>query len=116
MAQKPETRLQRKIRDELEREIGGFWFKSAGGPFQRRGLPDLIGCVNGLFIGLEVKRPGDRRGPTALQSETGQRITDNGGCFAVVNSAEAALKVVRQCLKSSKPNRGHRRRKRLRLR
>ncbi len=28
-----------------------------GGPFQRSGLPDIIGVYEGLFVGIELKNP-----------------------------------------------------------
>jgi Holliday junction resolvase len=53
-----ESYLCRKIRLALEREFPkSYWVKIAAGPFQTTGLPDLVGCVEGYFIGIEVKLP-----------------------------------------------------------
>jgi len=52
-----EKDIVRKIKTMLERDFGGFWFKSHGGSFQRVGLPDLIGSVDGKFVAMEVKKP-----------------------------------------------------------
>ena len=62
----PESRLQSKIRKALEDKVGGFWFKMHGSLFQMVGLPDLIGCVEGLFFGLEVKTDKGRPSKTQL--------------------------------------------------
>ena len=43
----------------------------------RSGTPDLLICVSGLFIGLEVKQPGKHRTP--LQTEHAHRIEKAGG-------------------------------------
>lgn len=96
MATKPESRLQRKIRKELEKEVGGWWVKIHGGPFQAAGIPDLIGCVEGLFFALEVKTPEDTRGASEIQKATMKKIRHKGkGVTCVVESPEEAIEVVR---------------------
>jgi len=75
----------------------GVWcFKVAGGPMQQRGVPDIICCVNGAFVALEVKRPGLGR-LTDLQALTIERIRESGGVAEVVTSVEdvaALLEVI----------------------
>lgn len=61
---KPETLIVEKIMLRLQAE-GGFWIKIHGGPFQLAGIPDILGCYKGRFIGIEVKCPGEV--PTTLQ-------------------------------------------------
>jgi hypothetical protein len=91
---KPETRLQARIRLALIAEIGGWWVKIHGSPFQHGGLPDLLGCVNGLFFGLEVKMPGEKLEP--LQELCLEEIRTKGRGYATrVTSVEEALKFVR---------------------
>ena len=105
MTTKPESRLQRKIHQTLEKEIGGFWFKVHGGPFQRSGLPDLIGSVDGLFFGLEVKCP-DGDEPTPLQKKTLKQIKEKGkGIAVVVTSPQEALDIVQSVRQLSKRGR-----------
>ena len=55
---------------------------------QAAGMPDIIGCYNGRFFGLEVKRPG--RDATLLQAHTIQRIILSGGISGVIHSVEEA--------------------------
>lgn len=83
---KPESRLQRQIRQLLEERLGGFWFKVHGGPFQVGGLPDLIGCVQGVMIGIEVKLPGEH--PTARQEWTMNKLREAGAIIMVAHSVE----------------------------
>ena len=50
------------------------------------GTPDVIACVNGRFVGIEVKD--DVNGSytlTAAQKVRGKRILDAGGLFIVVD-------------------------------
>lgn len=103
MAKQPESRLQKKIQDRLRREVGGWWFKQHGGPFTPAGIPDLIGCVEGLFFALEVKLPRKSSKPSAIQLETIRDIVIKGGGVAtIVRSEEEALDVVTAALARAK--------------
>ncbi len=94
MAQQAESRLQRKIRKALESVYpGSFWFKVHGGPFQKAGLPDLIGCVQGQFVALEIKQPGKH--PTVLQQRIILRILAADGAATSVTSIDEAIQYVK---------------------
>ena len=95
LAKKPESRLQLRIRHDLEAAVGGKWFKVHGGPFMDAGISDLIGCVDGLYFAFEVNRPETSDDATDLQLEFGEEVTQAGGCFAVVTSSEQAIALVR---------------------
>lgn len=89
-----------RIRRALEREFGGWWFKVWGGPFQQAGIPDIIGCVNGMFFALEVKMPKGR--VSEIQTHTIEAINiKGGGCAVVVRSPEEALRSVKDCLEQA---------------
>jgi hypothetical protein len=106
MAKKPETRLQRKIRTDLTKEVGGWWVKIHGGPYQAAGIPDLVGCVEGLFFALEVKRPDDTKGASPIQLRTMKKIRTKGqGIACIVESPEEAIEVVRTALRKTKARR-----------
>lgn len=101
MTKKPESRLQLKIRKALEAEVGGWWVKIHGGPFQAAGIPDLVGCVKGLFFALEVKRPGEGK-ISPIQKVTIKKIIRKGqGVACVVESPEEAIEVVRSTLRKA---------------
>lgn len=90
----PESRLQKKIREALEAEFpDSWWVKIHGGPFQRSGIPDLLGCVDGLFFGFEVKRPGEEA--TALQANTIVKLNLAKATACVVRTPEEAVNAVR---------------------
>lgn len=75
------------------RELRGIWLvKTHGGQMQSAGLPDILGCYQGRFFGLEVKRPGAKT--TLLQELVLQRIAKAGGVAHVVHSAEEALNIL----------------------
>lgn len=95
----PETRLQQKIQKRLNATVGGWWFKVWGGPFQVAGVPDLIGCVEGMFFALEVKLPKSSSKPSLIQLEVIRDIVWKGGGVAtIVRSEDEAEEVVRRAL------------------
>ena len=93
-----ESRLVKAIKEALEREFGGFWFKVHGGAFQVTGIPDLLGCVQGHFCGLEVKLPGKEETLTDRQKHVIKLIVKAGGTAAMVTSKEEAVEVIRGSL------------------
>lgn len=94
MGSQPESALVKDIRVSLRHRYGGLWIKTHGGPYAQQGVPDLIGCVDGLFIGLEVKMPGKEDTLTPLQKETLLQINVEGGHAKMVTSVDEALEVV----------------------
>jgi len=87
---KPETKLVEKIIDRMKAE-GGFWVKIHGGPMQQTGIPDIVGCYKGKFIGIEVKIPGNK--PSALQTVVLKELEEAGAKCGVAYSVEEALKI-----------------------
>lgn len=75
--------------------IGGWWLNFHGGdPFMPRGLPDIIGCLNGRFIAFEVKRPGEA--PRTIQGKMLRTLSKAGALTATVYNVEdvkAKLKI-----------------------
>lgn len=66
--------------------------KIHGGPYQSAGIPDIIGCIGGRFVALEVKVPGNKA--TRLQELVISRIRVAGGIAGVVTSVEEAMRVL----------------------
>lgn len=100
MGRKPETGLVHNIRDMLETSFPGFYFKTHGGPFQRAGLPDIIGLHRGRFIGIEVKIPGEENSLSKLQDKTLALIRTFGGVGFMTTSVEDTKKQLRKEMKS----------------
>ena len=89
----PEARLSRKIMDALRAE-GHFCFKVHGSEFMMAGLPDIIVCAQGQFIGLETKLPKTRNNVSPRQQYVHELIEIAGGKAQVVCSVDEALKVI----------------------
>jgi len=56
-----------------------YVFKTHGSIFQAVGLPDLVGCIHGRFIGIEVKVPGKEDTLTLKQEQVIMKINRAGG-------------------------------------
>jgi hypothetical protein len=79
-----EASITKAIMKRLKKEPNSWWFKVHGGPSQKAGIPDIIGCWRGLFIAIEVKAPGGtlRR----LQAYRIGQIMKAGGVASMVYS------------------------------
>jgi hypothetical protein len=69
-----------------------FCWKEHGGMYGTTGLPDIICCVNGRFVGLEVKQPSGKL--TRLQENTIAKINAAGGLAVKVTSVAEVKAVV----------------------
>lgn len=78
-----ESNLQRSIQKVIE-EYGGYCVKYHGNAFSVAGTPDLLCCIGGKFVGIEVKVAGESA--TRLQLQRGEEIKKAGGLFYVVHS------------------------------
>lgn len=87
------------IRRMLETKYPGFYFKSHGGPYQIAGLPDLVGCHKGIFIGIEVKQPGKEDTLKPVQKLRIRQIRNAGGIAFMATTAEQADLLMRKELK-----------------
>jgi hypothetical protein len=94
----PEARIVKRIRAYLE-GLGAWVFNVHGGdnPFQEVGVPDLLSCLQGRFIGLEVKQPGEE--PSARQKVVLRRIEEAGGIAAVVTSVEEVERLLQRTIR-----------------
>jgi Holliday junction resolvase len=87
--------------DELRRS-GYFCFKVHGSEYMMAGLPDIIVCADGLFIGLETKMPAKRENTSSRQEYVHGLIRQANGIAEVVCSPTEALVVVHRTLKQHK--------------
>lgn len=76
------------------RARGIFCFKVHGGPTMMAGLPDIIACVEGAFVGFETKMPSKRNNTSARQDYVHEAIRQSGGGAFVICSAREALQIV----------------------
>jgi Holliday junction resolvase len=77
-----EGKVKRKAIAELQK-LGMYIFFPATGGFGRSGIPDIVCCYKGKFIGIECKAHGNK--PTALQQSNLEEIVNNGGIAIVID-------------------------------
>ncbi len=82
-----EKRIENSIKGYLD-SLGAYFIKNHGSIYSRAGTPDITGCLNGRFIGIEVKQPGGR--VSALQAAHIELIKKAGGVAFVAYSLEEA--------------------------
>lgn len=93
----PEAKLSREIMKTL-RLKGYFVFKVHGSEYMMAGLPDIIVCAEGKFVGLETKMPSQRYNTSVQQRLVHEKIRDAGGHCYVVCSSREALRLVEELL------------------
>ena len=84
----PEGKVKEKAKRILD-AIGAYYFMPATGGYGRSGIPDIVGCLNGVFFAVECKANGGR--PTALQLREIDRINVAGGFAIVVDEDNVSL-------------------------
>ena len=83
MAKTPEGEIKDQVRKVLD-EMGAYYFFPAANGYGRTGIPDVIACYKGHFIGIECKA-GSKQ-PTALQQRELDNIEKAEGTGILVNA------------------------------
>ncbi len=60
-----------------------YYFFPIAGAYTSVGVPDIVACVRGRFVGIECKAGNNR--PTEIQLRNLEAIRDNNGIALVVN-------------------------------
>ena len=82
MAMTPEKKVKQKVA-KLLKEAGAYYFFPATGGYGRSGVPDIVGCLEGNFFGIECKA--GKNTTTALQELELEKIRKSGGRAIVIN-------------------------------
>lgn len=76
-----EKQFEKQIKDYLKSK--GIWYvKTWSNGIQRSGIPDIIACINGFFVGIEVKAVGGE--PSKLQIHEIKEIRKSNGIAVVL--------------------------------
>ena len=77
-----EKNFENKVKDFLKAQ--GCWVLKywGGGQFTKAGIPDLLVCCNGYFLGIELKAPNGH--PSDLQLWNIEKIKEAGGIALVL--------------------------------
>jgi Holliday junction resolvase len=80
----PEAKIKKKVTALLKARDLYFFFPATHG-YGSSGVPDIVACCKGRFVGIEVKANAKKNPPTALQRDNLARIEANGGVAVVVD-------------------------------
>ena len=97
----PEGRVKAKIKDYL-RSIGAYFFMPVQTGYGASTL-DILCCINGWFVGIEVKRPGEV--PTRRQKICMMEIDQADGIAFYATSVDQVKEALRDVLREPRLNR-----------
>jgi hypothetical protein len=81
MAKQPETLFKEKVQRHIK-DLPNTWFEKIQ-QVSIRGTPDMLGCVNGHFVALELKTNTGKQ--SKLQTYTLSKIIKAGGYAIELN-------------------------------
>lgn len=91
----PEAKVKKVVVQQLK-DIGAYYFYPVTGGYGRSGVPDIVGCYQGLFFGIECKAGKNK--PTPLQEKNLKEISEAGGLALVIN--EENMRMTRELLET----------------
>lgn len=83
----PEAKVKKKVVDVIKKN-GAYYFFPATGGYGRSGVPDIVCCHRGVFVGIECKAGNNK--PTPLQEAEMAKIRKAQGFTLVVNEDSIA--------------------------
>jgi hypothetical protein len=101
-----EKDIQNSICDYLELKHHFFWRQNTSPTLQRfgdkavfrrmskyskKGVPDILCIYNGIFYGIEVKRPGGKQSEDQIKFE--KESTAKGAIYSLVTSIDDVMKI-----------------------
>lgn len=85
-----EKKIENSIKKYLT-ESGIYYFKVHGSAFMPPGIPDIVACYEGYFIGIEVKDRGLKYTQSDAQKVHEENIKKAGGEYFLVDSLEECI-------------------------
>ena len=97
----PEKKVKVKVCEVLKKLKCYYFYASTGG-YGSSGVPDIVACYKGKFIGIECKANGGT--PTALQQKHLVDIAVAGGKSLVID--ETNIEILEYYIKGKQVNNG----------
>ncbi len=88
MSNQSEKTIENKIKKYLD-DNNYYFFKNHGNVWTEPGRPDIVACIEGKFVGIEVKKPGGIVSPA--QEKQGLKIQKSGGLFLIAYSLDDVI-------------------------
>lgn len=94
MTSKSESALQKECLRWAKSLPKSWALKVVGSGVQSSGVPDIIMCIKGYFIAIELKRPDGKGKLSDIQKAQMERIRKAGGRAVMVSSFEEFKKII----------------------
>lgn len=92
MTYRLESDLSREVIEYLSGLPECFAYKTHGGPYQKSGLPDVMGIYKSLGFGIELKI--GNKYPSPIQRATLKAIREAGGMAIVAWKLETVVEMI----------------------
>lgn len=97
MAQTPEAKVKAAVKQMLN-DRGAYYAMPVASGYGNAGIPDILACYKGRFLGIECKAKGNK--PTTLQLFNLKQIREAGGIDLIID--EHNLDTLKQALDNIK--------------
>ena len=84
----PEKKVKQKVCAKLK-ELGAYYFYASTGGYGASGIPDIVACYKGKFIGIECKANGNKA--TALQQKHLREISMQQGVSLIIDETNIEM-------------------------
>ena len=84
----PEKKIKQKVCVKLK-ELGAYYFYASTGGYGASGVPDIVACYKGKFIGIECKANGNKA--TALQQKHLREISMQQGVSLIIDETNIEM-------------------------
>jgi len=84
----PEKKVKQKVCAKLK-ELGAYYFYASTGGYGASGVPDIVACYKGKFIGIECKANGNKA--TALQQKHLREISMQQGISLIIDETNIEM-------------------------
>lgn len=89
--------IEKSVENKIKKYLfskGIYHFKVHGSKFMVKGIPDLVCCHKGKFLGIEVKRPGNLSGQSKEQEVHERNILKSGGIYLLVDDVNDVINYI----------------------
>lgn len=93
----PENTVKKKL-EKILKYIQAYYFFPATHGYGRSGVPDVVGCYDGIFFAIECKAEGKE--PTALQEYELRQIVKQHGVAFVYDGTMPDAEVIHRIIGS----------------
>lgn len=92
-------REKRAVEEPIKKYLfskGAYFFKVHGSAFMEPGIPDIVCCYKGLFLGIECKAPGKLYEQTEHQKIHEENIIKSNGLYLLTDNPNDVIHLLEE--------------------